>query len=162
CVTCRFKSRTYRCLADLIPVPRTFEAAEAVDRFPVFVKPDRGQGSEEARVVYDNDGLRSELRRRPDLLVSEYLPGDEYTIDCFSDSKIGLLFCRGRERLRVKSGISMSCRGFHLQEFETWARAISDRLRLRGAWFFQMKRDAGGKPRLLEVGPRIAGAMCMH
>jgi len=34
-------------------------------------------------------------------------------------------------------------------------------LRLRGAWFFQARRDVHGVPRLLEVAPRIAGSMAL-
>jgi len=34
-------------------------------------------------------------------------------------------------------------------------------LRLRGAWFFQARRDREGRPRLLEVAPRIAGSMAL-
>ena len=32
----------------------------------------------------------------------DYLPGKEYTVDCFSHRTHGLMFCSGRERVRVK------------------------------------------------------------
>lgn len=41
------------------------------------------------------------------------------------------------------------------------AAAIAERLRLKGAWFFQIKQAADGRFKLLEVAPRIAGSMGM-
>jgi hypothetical protein len=45
--------------------------------------------------------------------------------------------------------------------FEQYARAISTKLTFHGAWFFQVKRDSQGVFKLLEVAPRIAGAMAL-
>lgn len=42
------------------------------------------------------------------------------------------------------------------------AQAISERLRMRGAWFFQLKLAANGALTLLEVAPRIAGTMAVN
>jgi carbamoyl-phosphate synthase large subunit len=162
CRITRAKSLTYRALKDIVPVPRMFGTPEEVERYPVFVKPDRGQGSEGAKKVSDEAALRDELRRTPDLLVLELLTGPEYTVDCFSDRDRGLLFCQGRIRVRTKSGISMASRHSHQPEFSEWGAAIGKRLGLRGAWFFQAKENARGELRLLEVAPRVAGAMCLN
>jgi hypothetical protein len=42
------------------------------------------------------------------------------------------------------------------------AKAINAALPLHGAWFFQVKHAADGELVLLEVAPRIAGAMAVH
>lgn len=42
------------------------------------------------------------------------------------------------------------------------AQAISARLKLKGAWFFQVKKAANGMLTLLEVAPRIAGTMAVN
>ena len=47
-------------------------------------------------------------------------------------------------------------------EFEKYAQAISSALEFHGAWFFQVKEGAEGALKLLEVAPRIAGAMAFH
>jgi len=70
----------------------------------------------------------------------EYLEGDEYTVDCFSDREKGLLFCGGRQRIRTKSGISMNSRPIQNKVFKEYAEAISKRLFFNGPWFFQIKK----------------------
>jgi carbamoyl-phosphate synthase large subunit len=162
CLITRSKSQTYRALRDTVPCPQTYSSSVSVDQFPVFVKPDKSQGSQGAHVVDDNMQLTTVLRRDPTALVLEYLPGDEYTIDCFSDRDDGLLFCAGRERTRTRSGISMSSHIVEMPEFRDFALAISKKLKFHGAWFFQLKKDAAGCLKLLEIGPRIAGTMALH
>src|ERR1700693_2186050 len=136
CLITRSKSQTYLALRDIAPVPRVYEPSVPIDRFPVFVKPDKGQGSQNTHLVHDNQQLAMVLRRDATALVMEYLPGEEYTIDCFSDRDEGLLFCAGRERTRTRSGISMSSHIVSMPEFSDFAMAISRTLTFHGAWFF--------------------------
>jgi carbamoyl-phosphate synthase large subunit len=160
CRITRLKSLTYAALAGVVSVPRVYADAGEVDRFPVFVKPDRGQGSHRARLARDPDELRCALADGD--LILEHLPGDEFTVDCFSDRERGLLFCSGRRRVRVRNGISVDSVRVDDPRFGELARGISSRLDLWGAWFFQLREDAAGELCLLEVGPRIAGTMALH
>jgi carbamoyl-phosphate synthase large subunit len=162
CLITRSKSRTYRALCNTVPVPRVYESSAPITQFPVFVKPDKGQGSQNTHLVSDVEQLGVVLRQDPTALVLEYLPGEEYTIDCFSDREKGLLFCAGRERTRTRSGICMSSRIVSAPEFRDFALSINSALPFHGAWFFQLKRDAVGHLKLLEIGPRIAGTMALH
>lgn len=158
----RSKRATYELLADAVPVPRVFDRPGDVDAFPVFAKPDRSQGSQGAVLVPDEASLAAALAAGSDL-VMEFLPGRELTVDCFSDRDRGLLFARARPRERTRAGISMATRtepdGALAAEH---ARAIGDRLELHGAWFFQLREDGDGEPRLLEVAPRVAGTSALH
>jgi carbamoyl-phosphate synthase large subunit len=162
CLVTRSKFRTYLALCDEVPVPRVYVSSDPLAEFPVFVKPDKGQGSQNTHLVSDSDQLSAILRTDPTALVLEYLPGEEFTIDCFSDRDEGLLFCAGRKRTRTRSGISMSSQIVSAPEFREFALAINKRLRFHGAWFFQLKRNAAGRLTLLEVAPRIAGAMALN
>jgi carbamoyl-phosphate synthase large subunit len=162
CLITRSKSQTYHALRDLVAVPRLYEPPVSIDRFPVFVKADKGQGSQNAHLIHDNEQLAMALRRDPTALVMEYLPGEEYTVDCFSDRDKGLLFCAGRERTRTRNGISMSSYVVSMPEFRDFAMAINRKLKFHGAWFFQLKKDISGRLKLLEIGPRIAGTMALH
>jgi carbamoyl-phosphate synthase large subunit len=162
CLITRSKSRTYGVLRDIVPVPCVYERSSPIDQFPVFVKPDKGQGSENTHLVQDNQQLEMVLRRDSTALVLEYLPGKEYTVDCFSDRDDGLLFCSGRERTRTRSGISMSSRIVSIPEFRDFAIAINGKLQFHGAWFFQLKQDITGNLKLLEIAPRIAGTMALN
>jgi carbamoyl-phosphate synthase large subunit len=162
CLVTRSKRQTYRRFHDLVPVPHVYESPSLVDQFPVFVKPDKGQGSQNTHLVHDPDQLAVVLRSDPTALILESLPGAEYTVDCFSDRDDGLLFCAGRVRTRIRNGISMNSRRIPEKEFRNFAEKISGVLPLHGAWFFQLKRDHQGTLKLLEIAPRIAGAMATH
>lgn len=158
--TARSKQRTYDVLDGFEFVPETFENADAVERYPVFLKPDIGQGSQGIFLAKDRISLDSYLKLDPSLLICEYLPGDEFTVDCFSDRNGRVLFCGARKRARVKSGISVGTFPVELdEEIRPICEAIMERLPFRGAWFFQVKRSVEGKLKLLEVAPRIAGSM---
>jgi len=162
CLITRSKSKTYRLLADTIPVPELYNDLEVIDQYPVFVKPDKSQGSRRTHIVRSKDSLSQLLGQNRECIVMEYLPGEEYTVDCFSDRDAGLLFCGSRQRIRTRNGISMNSRPVQDDVFVEYANAISKKLTFHGAWFFQLKKDRYGTYKLLEIAPRIAGTMAVH
>ena len=161
CEIARSKRATYERLSGAVPVPRVLDPAD-VTAFPVFAKPDSAQGSQGAVLVHDAAGLEAALAAGSDL-VMEFLPGAEHTVDCFSDRERGVLFARGRRRERTRAGISMATRTEPQDpRFERYARAIAAELEWHGAWFYQLREDRNGEPRLLEVAPRVAGTSALH
>lgn len=162
CEITRSKSATYRRLSGHVRVPRLYGSIEAVEVWPIFAKPDCGQGSQGIVRLDTPAQAQAALVERPDRILCEYLPGSEYTVDCFSDRESGLLFCRARERVRTRNGISVHSRTSDLPGINEMAEAIANELPLHGAWFFQMKKAADGELVLMEVAPRIAGSMAVH
>jgi len=166
CLICRSKTKTYNKFKNSLPVPKVFNKLSEIESFPVFVKPDKGQGTQGAYIVVDNlDMLKGLFKSNSDLIVMEYLPGKEYTVDCFTNRRKGLLFCSGRERIRIKSGISMNSKPVDEKTnkvFRKYTDIISQELELYGAWFFQLKLDNKGTFKLLEIAPRIGGTMATH
>ncbi|AMX82313.1 hypothetical protein GS3922_00610 [Geobacillus subterraneus] len=165
CLICRSKTKTYKRFAKLLPVPKMYKNIDEIENYPVFVKPDKGQGAKDAQKVNDKKSLQLLLEKIPDLVVLEYLSGKEYTVDCFTDREKGLLFCSGRERVRTKSGISMNSKPVSEElnkKFREYANIICKELDIYGAWFFQLKLDSMGVFKLLEIAPRISGTMCTH
>jgi carbamoyl-phosphate synthase large subunit len=162
CEITRSKKSTYHRLAGCIRVPVLYETAEQVTIFPVLVKPDRGQGSYGIRRVNNQSELYSSISSIQDGIICEYLPGEEYTVDCFSDRERGLLFASARSRRRTRNGISVNTITETVAGVTEIAEKIHTELRMRGAWFFQLKRAIDGGLTLLEVAPRIAGAMVTH
>lgn len=156
---CRYKSLTYNILGDVVRVPRG--GYPKTRGYPCFVKPDSGESSKVSAVANNETELRSAIREamsyKGDVIVSEYLPGDEYTVDCFSDRDDGLLWVNPRKRIQTERGISTETQTIEGDEYREFAKAIAGKLRLFGAWFFQAKRDKYGNLCLLEVAPRIAG-----
>lgn len=161
CDLTRSKSQTYERLRAIVRVPQLYELNEK-KVFPVFVKPDRGQGSQDTYLVVDQANLEAVVGEIRDPIICEYLPGEEYTIDCFSDRDRGVIFCGARVRLRVRNGIAVHTRSVELDGVTEIAARIHDALEMRGAWFFQLKRAADAELVLLEVAARISGSMSAH
>jgi len=159
CQLTRSKKETYEFLKGVFPVPKVYTKDEEIP-FPVFLKPDKGAGSHGTSVAHNQEELLAALT--PDHLILEYLTGPEYTIDCFSDRVQGLMYCRGRERIRTANGISMDCKSIDNPQFQILAQIIQKHLKIYGSWFFQLKESKEGELKLLEIAPRIAGTMCLH
>jgi carbamoyl-phosphate synthase large subunit len=110
CQLTRSKLQTRRLLEGVVPTPAVYPGVAEVPTYPVFLKPDRGQGSQRTDRAEDATMLSELLARDPDRAIWEFLPGEEYTIDCFSDRERGLLHASGRERVRIRAGIAMHSR----------------------------------------------------
>ncbi len=159
----RSKARTYERFSSHEFCPKVYDTSATVPAYPVFLKPDQGQGGKGAFKVGSEAELAFYLERFPDLLITEYLPGDELSVDCFTDFHGNLLFIGPRTRERVQMGISFhSVRVDLSDEIQRIAQTINDSLRLDGAWFFQVKRDSSGLYKLLELAPRQASTMGLY
>jgi len=160
---CRSKKRTYDLFKDTITTPKQFKYEDIKNEdFPLFVKPDIGQGSKGACKVKDIEELDYCLSKDSSLLILELLPGKEYTIDCFTNHRGELLFANGRTRNRISNGISVNAIAAEDSRFQEIALKINNTLEFQGMWFFQVKEDSKGSLSLLEISPRVAGTMGYH
>lgn len=159
---CSSKSATYNYLSKYIPCPRWTDELTRIEQFPVFIKPDEGYGSRNVGFANSRESAERFLQEHSgtSFIFCEYLPGEEFTIDCFSNSKGELLFHGGRKRARISNGISVNTEESrkHQEAFNNAAMAINEQLKPRGAWFFQMKENECGDPVLLEVAARLGGS----
>jgi predicted ATP-grasp superfamily ATP-dependent carboligase len=156
---CLSKSRTYKALNGLIATPKVYESLSDVIEFPVFMKPDIGYGSRGAIKINDLEKGLFEISKNPNLIICEYLPGKEYTVDCFTNKDGELLFVGPRERERVSNGISVNSKTIpEKEQFNEIAIRINNVLKFNGAWFFQVKEAINGELVLLEVASRLGGS----
>ena len=91
-------------------------------------------------------------------MILEYLPGREFTVDCFTNAKGKLIFCKGRGRNRIKGGISVNATFHDDPRFSDYANKINNAINQIGAWFFQVREDSSGELKLMEIASRPAGA----
>lgn len=164
--TCSSKKETYNQAGQVVPCPLWWETIDQIRDYPVFVKPDKGYGSRDVCLANSRPAAEEFVAARGGesrFLYCEYLPGDEYTIDCFSDQYGSLRFHGARRRSRIANGISVRTERArkHLSFFEQAALALNNALKPRGAWFFQMKENAVGEPVLLEVAARLSGSSAL-
>ena len=157
---CRSKTRTYRFLSGAPYLPAFYGSPDEIPGYPVFIKPAVGQGSQGARMIKDRSHLEEALSEGQEYTICEYLPGEELTVDCFTDRHGSLLVVSPRSRERIRAGIAVRSRNLPLtEELQSIAEDLNRRLSFNGAWFFQVKKNAAGQFRLLEIAPRIAGTM---
>lgn len=153
----RSKARTYAVLGGAVQLPKMYETLNDVSAFPVFVKPDVGQGSVGAKKIKSKEELESALSSSNGLLILEYLPGEEFTVDCFTNNKGELVSVSPRKRLRMKNGISMACVAAEDSKINEIATKINEKIHNKGGWFFQLKKNTAGEYVLLEVASRVGG-----
>lgn len=147
---------------------------------PVVIKPSCGNGSRGIRILdptvdhYDllfnhkPNSLYSSLdfvlesildKPLPEMVVSEYLPGPELTIDTvIANGEVIELMIRTRDTMR--SGISTSGKFIDDAAIESYIRKIVSsfsREDLEGPLGFQVKQSQDGQYLLLESNPRIQG-----
>lgn len=161
---CRNKNSTYKYLNGCDFLPEFYLAAEDVKEYPILLKPAEGQGAQGVRIVKNYEELVFELKHRnAEQVICEYLPGAEYTVDCFTNKFGELKFCARRSRKRIKSGISVNS---VLEKYdkciEKIALNINSKFRFRGVWFFQVKLSKFNEYKLMEIGTRVAGTMCVE
>jgi len=161
---CRSKSKTYARLAGCDFLPKIYTTPEEIEYYPVIIKPAESQGAQGFMILENEGQLRHELSIRTDeQVVCEYLPGEEYTIDCFTDRHGKLRYASCRNRHRIKNGISVNSSIMKPDErVLEIAEIINQRMEFRGVWFFQLKRNVVGDYRLLECATRVAGTMCVE
>lgn len=157
---CRYKSKTYKKLEKYDFVPKTFKFEE-VKEFPVFMKKDTDQGARHAYKIDNSEELANHVHDE-DMIICEYLPGEEVTVDCFTNKNGKLLFCNPRVADRILAGIDVHARRIELsEEIENIAKGINKEIEFRGYWFFQIKKDVNGKFKLLEIATRLPGAFSL-
>lgn len=93
----------------------------------------------------------------PALLVTEFLPGPEYSVDVFIGAHVTIAIPRLRRAIR--SGISFDNVLVHREDMIEYALRASEHLGLQYAIGFQFKLDEEGVPKVLESNPRVQGTM---
>jgi carbamoyl-phosphate synthase large subunit len=154
-------------------------AALGYPRTPVVVKPPVSNGMRGMRILREDawdaerflrdkpsgvevslDELLAVLRRGrewPALLVTEYLSGPEYSVDCFRGAAGEVAVPRLRRAIR--SGISFDTVVEWRDDIIEFTLAAAEALDLQYAFGFQFKLDDDGVPKVLECNPRVQGTM---
>jgi hypothetical protein len=159
----REKSMTYDFFHDFDFCPTLYQYPFTHVEFPVFLKPNIGEGGKGTYLVNRMEDLLSRMKENTDLLACEYLPGEELSVDCFTDKNRDLIFVGPRSRERIQIGISFHSKSRELtDDIYNIAEVINQKIQIRGAWFFQVKRDRYGKFKLMEFAVRQSSTMGVY
>jgi len=145
---------------------------------PIVVKPPHSNGMRGVRIVHDDIELKSmfysekpsihitmDLLQKilgeqfPELIVMEYLPGTEYTVDVFRSDEDMCIVPRTRDI--IKSGITFSGKLEKNRGIIDITTQILNEIDLKFCFGFQYKLDENKIPKILECNPRVQGTMIM-
>lgn len=146
---------------------------------PVCFKPSIANGSRGFRIISENvNELDLLMNQKPDstyitlpdanrilssglfpeLLISEYLPGEEYSVDCLARHGEAILVIP-RLRKKMIQGISVEGEFNKEESVITYCSRIIKELQLHGNIGIQVKRSVNGKFLIVEINPRVQGTI---
>ncbi len=148
--------------------------------YPFAIKPPIASGMRGFRIIYHEiDRKNSFFRNKPDntkitlddlhiiigdefppLLVMEYLPGREYTVDILS-SKDRVYAVIPRRRDQIRTGITFVGTVEKRNDIIINAEKLTVEIGLQFAHGMQFKEDKDGVPKIIEANPRIQGTMVL-
>lgn len=88
--------------------------------------------------------------------VFNVINSEEYTVDCFSHRKSGVLFAQARQCLQNPAGAEFyTTLAPHFPALK-WARKIHASLPMQGSWHFTVRKNAEGRLQIHKVVPMLA------
>ncbi|MBO4246022.1 MAG: ATP-grasp domain-containing protein [Bacilli bacterium] len=161
CEVALSKLKTAEILKNKWYYPKIYNVNDEID-YPVFIKPDVGAGAKNTHVVNNENELKNYCDTN-NYLIAELLPGEEITVDCFTNKDRNLLFVGPRTRERITNGIAFRSSNLPVSDdILKIARDLNSVFNFRGLWFFQLKKDKKGEYKLLEFSIRCAGTMALY
>lgn len=158
---CLNKMKFYEVLQKRFDLPYTTTNPAEINAYPCVVKPIFGKGSKNISICKNEADVHKALALKEPMLLQEYLPGIEYTIDVLSDLEGNPLLAVPRERVEIKAGISSKGRIVFNTEIQNECLRLAKYLGIQGPSCMQMKCDSEGRPKIMEVNPRLGGATIM-
>ena len=144
----------------------------------IVVKPPSSNGSRGVRIIDESinqkdmffnekpTSLYTSLRnlknllgnKFPVLILTEFLPGIEYTVDIFNNTPVIAI---PRKREQIKSGITFRAVLEQKKEIINFSKKLTDVLNLDFCVGLQFKMDEKNVPKILECNPRVQGTMVL-
>ncbi|MFT4193566.1 ATP-grasp domain-containing protein [Ottowia sp.] len=159
---CRDKLALLAHLHGVVPVPVHAVLTEAPFDLPAplpwFAKPRGGSGSRDLTLLETREALAA-LPRDGSLLVQEYLPGEEYSVDVYVRRDGEVVAAVPRERMKTDSGIAITARTVRVPEVVDAAVCAARGAGIRYVANVQFRRGADGVFKLLEINPRFPGTL---
>lgn len=144
---------------------------------PVCIKPVNGEGGKGFRIITEEKidifneppgspkvnleaylNLLRTLPKIPELLVTEYLPGIEYSVDCVCKNGI-TYFCIPRQRIETSMGVSSISLIEKNEALIAYSKEMISALNLSYNINIQFKYSKSEKPKLIEINPRVSGSL---
>lgn len=137
------------------PVTGSAEMFAEIDEFPLIAKPKRGEGGKDNFVIETQRDLEFYAQKYPGHVLQKFIPGEEYTVDWFSDKSGNPLLMVPRQRLAVRGGEVMVSRICMDPAIIKLVRRVGLRLKLCGPANLQGIRAVDGQFLLTDINLRF-------
>ena len=143
-----------------LPSPPTVLPGEPPPFFPVVVKPRRGSGAESIHHARDAEQAEFFVRYLDGtpVMVQKRMDGDEFSIDCLSDTEGRCLNAIPRSMLESRGGESIKGTVLDAPELVDLGRRVVEALGVRGPCTVQVFRDREVGLGITDVNTRFGGA----
>ena len=136
------------CISENILVP--LETNEV----PAFIRRRYSRGGRGAQLIVDEELLLA-YKNTHDILSTEYIDGDEFTIDVLTDNNGQFISAVPRQRI-TKSNVSLCGRVDMDEELIEYAKHITQKFQFKGPINIQIIRS-NKNIYMIEINPRISG-----
>lgn len=166
----------YRCVSTLEAMETAILELGYPDK-AVCMKPASSEGSKGFRIITNEKvdilnerpgnakicweilrGHLEQYKAMPDILVMEYLPGTEYSVDCVCKDGETIV-CIPRQRVETSMGVAVVSIIDKNDEIIDISKRIIKDLNLSYNINIQFKYSREGKPKLVEINPRVSGSL---
>lgn len=129
--------------------------------YPVMIRPIYGSGSKNCFVARSEQEFAFFVEYIPGFVfVQEYIEGDEYTVDIFSDFEANPICIVPRKRIEVRDGEVVKAVTVYDEKLIEQCKMIAKNLGLVGMSCIQcIERD--GEYYFIEINPRFAGGVTL-
>ena len=129
--------------------------SEGENRFESFMHEKPTSGIITLKELSD---ILSEADQFPKLLVMEYLPGKEYSVDLLADGGKVLISCC-RRSLRMENSIMLEAVVEDKPDVTALCQMVTEKLGLDGNIGFDIRERSDGTPVVMECNPRITAGI---
>ena len=125
--------------------------------FPVFIKPRTGSASLGVNKVDFMEHLELLYKLFPDMIIQEFIPGQEYGVDCYIDlvsSEVISIFAK--KKIRMRSGETDKAVSIKNEKLFNVIEKLVRKLNLRGTVDIDVF-ESDGEWIISEINPRFGG-----
>ena len=164
---CHYKQLFFQWINEHVPevAVKTYDSLEEAEKatYPLFIKPAEGMASTGCRKIGDFNELKTFVtpeQAGKEILIQEYVSGQNITVDCIRNKKTGQTFqLQRRELLRNSNGCGIAVELFYDKKLEDICNELMEKLDLNGVVNMEFF-DTGNGYKIIEINPRLsAGSM---
>lgn len=162
---CYDKYNTYKFLKEnKFPFPKTFisldetlkEIKAKTLKFPLLIKPRKGSASLGIKKVFNKKDLQNKFKEEENLIIQEFLQGDEYGIDVFCNSNLLPISIFVKRKIKMRAGETDKAVTVYDIKMIEFINNLIKKLGLYGPGDIDLFKR-GNKYIVMEINPRFGG-----